>query len=47
MEPILNFCSENPSLTFLILFFMYLMVDSVAGIFKKERTEKKEKKDKE
>lgn len=47
MEPILNFCSNNPGLTFLILFFGYLMVDSIAGIFKKERTEKKEKEDKE
>ena len=43
MDPILNFCSNNPSLTFLILFFVYLMVDSIAGIFKKERTEKKDK----
>lgn len=43
MEPILDFCSNNPSLTFLILFFVYLMVDSVTGIFKKERTEKKDK----
>ena len=43
MEPILNFCSNNPGLTFLILFFVYLMVDSIAGIFKKARTEKKEK----
>lgn len=43
MEPILNFCSNNPGLTFLILFFVYLMVDSIAGIFKKERTEKKGK----
>lgn len=45
MEPILNFCSNNPGLTFLILFFGYLIVDSVAGIFKKERTDKKEKND--
>jgi hypothetical protein len=43
MEPILNFCSNNPGLTFLALFFLYLMVDSVAGIFKKEKTEKKDK----
>lgn len=43
MEPILNFCSNNPGLTFLILFFVYLMVDSIAGIFKKGRAEKEDK----
>lgn len=42
MEPILNFCSNNPGLTFLFLYFLYLMVDSVAGIFKKERAKKKD-----
>lgn len=43
MEPILNFCSNNPGLTFLILFFGYLMVDSIAGIFTKGKSEKNDK----
>ncbi len=42
MEAVLNFCQNNPGLTVIGMFFVYLIIDSIAGIFKKNETNDKE-----
>lgn len=42
MEAFLNFCQNNPGLTIIGMFFVYLIIDSIAGIFKKNKTEDEE-----
>lgn len=42
MEAILNFCQNNPGLTIIGMIFVYLIINSIAGIFKKGKTENKE-----
>lgn len=42
MEMFLNFCQNNPGLTIIGMIFIYLIVSSIAGIFKKRTPEDKE-----
>lgn len=42
MEAFLNFCQNNPGLTIIGMIFVYLIIDSIAGIFKKDKSENKE-----
>ena len=42
MEVFLNFCQNNPGLTIIGMIFVYLIIDSIAGIFKKNKTKDKE-----
>ena len=37
MEALLNFCQNNPGLTIIGMIFVYLIIDSVAGIFRKHK----------
>lgn len=42
MEAFFNFCQNNPGLTIIGMIFVYLIIDSIAGIFKKEKIKNKE-----
>lgn len=42
MEVFLNFCQNNPGLTIIGMIFVYLIIVSIAGIFKNDKTENKE-----
>lgn len=42
MEAFLNFCQNNPGLTIIGMIFVYLIIDSIAGIFKKKKSEDEE-----
>jgi hypothetical protein len=42
MEVFLNFCQNNPGLTIIGMIFVYLIIDSIAGIFKKTKSEDEE-----
>ena len=42
MEAILNFCQNNPGLTIIGMLFVYLIIDSITRIFRKDKTEDKE-----
>lgn len=42
MEVFLNFCQNNPGLTIIGMIFVYLIIDSIARIFKKKSPEDKE-----
>ena len=42
MEAVLNFCQNNPGLTIIGMIFVYLIIDSVAGIFKRRMPEDKD-----
>jgi hypothetical protein len=37
MEAFFNFCQNNPGLTIIGMIFVYLIIDSIAGIFRKHR----------
>ena len=42
MEAFLNFCQNNPGLTIIGMIFVYLIIDSIAGIFKKNKTDEED-----
>lgn len=42
MEAFFNFCQNNPGLTIIGMIFVYLIIDSIAGIFKKVKIKNKE-----
>ena len=42
MEAFLNFCQNNPGLTIIGMIFVYLVIDSIAGIFKKNKTDEED-----
>lgn len=42
MEVFLNFCQNNPGLTIIGMLFVYLIISSIAGIFKKNKSDDEE-----
>lgn len=42
MEVFLNFCQNNPGLTIIGMLFVYLIISSIAGIFKKKKSDDEE-----